>query len=74
MRNALKILVWKLEGKRPLGRLRNRWENNTKIDLEKLVLVDVNKNHLAQDRDTWRALVFMLMDLQVPQCEYGNKP
>jgi hypothetical protein len=33
MRNAYKILVRKLEGKRPLGRPRRRWENNIKMDL-----------------------------------------
>jgi hypothetical protein len=29
-RNACRILVRKPEGKRPLGRLRRRWENNIK--------------------------------------------
>jgi hypothetical protein len=32
-RNAYRILVGKLEGKRPLGRLRRRWVDNIKIDL-----------------------------------------
>jgi hypothetical protein len=31
-RNAYRILVGKLEGKRPLGRHRCRWEDNIKID------------------------------------------
>jgi hypothetical protein len=26
-------LVWKTEGKRPLGRHRRRWEDNIKMDL-----------------------------------------
>jgi hypothetical protein len=30
-RNAYRILVGKLEGKRPLGRPRRRWVNNIKI-------------------------------------------
>ena len=34
-RNAHGILVWKPEGKRPLGRPRLRWENNIKMDLKK---------------------------------------
>jgi hypothetical protein len=29
-------LVGKLEGKRPLGRPRSRWEDNIKIDLQKV--------------------------------------
>jgi hypothetical protein len=32
-RNSYRILVGKLEGKRPLGRPRRRWVNNIKMDL-----------------------------------------
>ncbi|PNF37640.1 hypothetical protein B7P43_G11969 [Cryptotermes secundus] len=56
-RNAYRILVRKLEGKRPLGRPRRRWVDNVKMDLREIgwdgmVWIDV-----AQDRDQWRALV-----------------
>jgi hypothetical protein len=34
-RNAYRILVGKPEGKRPLGRPRRRWLDNTKIDLKR---------------------------------------
>jgi hypothetical protein len=34
MRNASKISVRKLEGKRPLGRSKHRWEIDIKMDLE----------------------------------------
>jgi hypothetical protein len=27
------VLVWRTEGKRPLGRPRRRWEDNIKMDL-----------------------------------------
>jgi hypothetical protein len=33
MRNAYKILVGKLEGNRPLGRPRCKWEGNIRMDL-----------------------------------------
>ena len=33
VRGVHKVLVGKLEGKRPLGRPRRRWENNIKVDL-----------------------------------------
>jgi hypothetical protein len=33
MRNAYKILVGKLERKRPFGRHRRKWEDNIRIDL-----------------------------------------
>jgi hypothetical protein len=32
-RNAYRILVGKLEGKRPLGRPRRRWVDNIRMDL-----------------------------------------
>jgi hypothetical protein len=31
-----RVLVGKPEGKRPLGRLRHRWEDNIKIDLQEV--------------------------------------
>jgi hypothetical protein len=31
-----KDMVGKLEGKRPLGRLRRRWEDNIKLDLQEV--------------------------------------
>jgi hypothetical protein len=34
-RNAYKILVRKADGKRPLGRLACRWEDNIRMDLQK---------------------------------------
>jgi hypothetical protein len=34
-RNAYRLLVGKPEGKRPLGRPRCRWVDNSKIDLER---------------------------------------
>jgi hypothetical protein len=33
MRSAYNVLVGKLEGKKPLGRPRCRWEDNIRIDL-----------------------------------------
>ena len=32
-RGVYRVLVGRLEGKRPLGRLRRRWEDNIKMDL-----------------------------------------
>jgi len=34
-RGVYRALVEKREGKRPLGRLRHRWEDNIKRDLQK---------------------------------------
>jgi hypothetical protein len=35
-RNACRILVRKLEGKRPLGRPRRTWEDNIKMSLKEI--------------------------------------
>jgi hypothetical protein len=32
-KNAYRLLVGKLEGKRPLGRPRRKWEHNIRMDL-----------------------------------------
>jgi hypothetical protein len=37
-RNAYRLLVGKPEGKRPLGRPKNRWVDNIKIDIRELGL------------------------------------
>jgi hypothetical protein len=57
VRVAYNILVGKPEGRRPLGRPRHRWEDNIKLDLREIGFRDVDWIHLAQDRDTWWALV-----------------
>jgi len=55
--------VGQLEGKRPLGRPRRRWEDNIKIDSK--WLGDVDWIDLAQDRDRWWALVNAVMNLGI---------
>jgi hypothetical protein len=60
------ILVGRLEGRRPLGRPRCRWEDNIKMDLWEIGFGDMNWIYLAQDRDRWRALVNTIMNLRVP--------
>jgi hypothetical protein len=54
------------EGRRPLGRPRRRWEDNIKMDIREVGWEDMNWIELAQDRDTWRALVNAVMNLRVP--------
>jgi hypothetical protein len=36
-RSVYRVLVKKSEGKRPLGKPRPRWEDNIKMDLQKVV-------------------------------------
>jgi hypothetical protein len=65
-RNAYRLLVGKPEGKRPLGRPRRRWVDNTKMDLLDIGWGGVDWIGLAQDRDKWRALMNSVMNLRVP--------
>jgi hypothetical protein len=57
------ILV-NIEGKRPLGRPRHRWEDNIKMDLKE-VGGSCDWMALAQDRDRWRVLVGRVRNLRV---------
>jgi len=66
-RGVYRILVGKSEGKRPLRRHRQRWEDNNKIDLQEVGYGDMDWIHLAHDRDRWRTLVNGVMNLRVPK-------
>jgi hypothetical protein len=65
-RNAYRILVGKLEGKRPLGRQRRKWVDNIKTDLREIGWDGMDWIDLAQDRNQWRDLVNTVMNLRVP--------
>jgi len=56
----------KPEGKRPLGRPRRRWEDSIKMDFQEVGCGGMDWIELAQDRDKWRALVNVVMNLRVP--------
>jgi hypothetical protein len=49
MRTVYNSLVGESEGKRPLERLRRRWEDNIKMDVKVIVCENVDCIHLAQD-------------------------
>ena len=65
-RGVYRVLVGKPEGRRPLGRPRRRWEDNSRMDLWEVGYMCVDWMELAQDRDRWRALVGAVMNLRVP--------
>ena len=64
-KRVYRVLVGKLEEKRPLGRPRHRWVDNIRMDLQ------VGCGYMdwigqSQDRDRWRTLVSAVMNLRVP--------
>jgi hypothetical protein len=51
MRNAYSILVGRPDRKKPLGRSKHRWEDNSRMDVMEIVWKCVDWIHVAQDRD-----------------------
>jgi hypothetical protein len=66
VRGAYNILVGRPEGRRPLGRPRRRWEDNILMDLREIGFGDVDRIHLARDRDRWRAVLNVVLNLRLP--------
>jgi hypothetical protein len=65
-RNAYNIFAGKSEEKRPLGRTRHRCKDNIKMHLREIHCKGIEWIHLAQDKDQWRAVVNMVMNLRIP--------
>jgi hypothetical protein len=53
-------------GNRPLRKQRRRWVDNIRMDLGEVGWGDVDWICLPQDRNRWRALANLVMNLQVP--------
>jgi hypothetical protein len=64
-RKVYKVLVERPEGKRPLERLRCRWEDGIRMGLGEIGWKGVEWIHLDQDRDWWRDLMKAVMSLQI---------
>ena len=65
-RSAFKILTGTPAGKRPLGRPRCRWKDDSRMNLKEIYINARNWVDSAQDSDYWRALVNAALNLQVP--------
>ena len=65
-RGVCRVWVGKPEGNKALGRPRRRWEDNIKMDLQEVGCGGRDWIKLAHDRDRWRALVNVVMNLRVP--------
>jgi hypothetical protein len=64
-RGSYRILVGRPEGRRPLGRLWRRWEDNIKMDLQEVGWGGMDWIDMAQDRDSWWAVVNAVMNFRV---------
>jgi len=64
-RGVYRGLVGRPEGRRPLGRPKRGWEDNIKMDLQK-VGWGMDWIELAQDSDRWHAPLYVFMKLQIP--------
>jgi hypothetical protein len=62
-RNEKYILVRKSNGKRPHGRPRYGWVDNTKMNLTEIGNSNVDWIHVTQDRVQWQAVVNTVMKL-----------
>ena len=65
-RGVYRVLVGKLEGRRPLGRSRRRWMDNIRMDLQEVGCGYMDWIGPAQDRDRWQTHVSAVMNLWVP--------
>ena len=70
-RATYRILVGKLEGKRPLGKSRRRFDDNIKTDLREGGWRGMDWTDVAHNRERWPVLVNAVMNLRVP-CNVGN--
>ena len=66
IQKCIQILVGKSEGRRPLGRPRNRWEGKIKMDLREVGCDPGDWIALVVDRDQWWAYVKAVMNLWIP--------
>jgi hypothetical protein len=63
-RSVYRVLVGRPEGKKPLGKLGRRWEDNIKMGLTETGIYVANWIQLAQDRIQLRGSVNAVMNFR----------
>ena len=66
VKGVYRVLVGKPEGRRQLGRPRRRCVDNIRMELQEIGCGYLDWIGLVQDRDRWRTLVSVVMNLRVP--------
>ena len=64
-RNTYRVLVWRPEGKRSLGKLSCRWKDNINMDMKEVGFDARNWMDFAEEKDQWRAYVSEAMNFRV---------
>ena len=54
-------------GKRPIGRPRQRWEDNIKMDFKEVEWGYIDRSDLAEDGDRWWFIVNAVINLRFRQ-------
>ena len=65
-RGVYRVFLEKPERKRPLERPRRRWVDNIRMNLQEVECGYMDWIGLVQDRERWRTLVSVVMNLRVP--------
>jgi hypothetical protein len=65
-RVVYRVLVGKPEGMKSLEIPRHGWEDNIKMDHQVVGCGSINLIGLAQDRNSWRTLVNVVINFRVP--------
>ena len=60
------MLVGRPEGKGLLRRPVHKWDENIKMDIQKIGWADMDWIDQAEDRDRWQVLVNVVVNLGVP--------
>jgi hypothetical protein len=63
--SVYRILIRRLEGKRPLGKPRPRWEDDIQMGLRDIGIDAANWIRLAQDGVLWQFFVNTVMNLRI---------
>jgi hypothetical protein len=58
--------VGKPKVKIPLGRSGRRWMDNIKMEFREIGLCEMDRIDLTSERDQWRVLLNMVIDIRVP--------